>query len=276
MFNLNSSTCRKDLADAIINGLISCNIDVSNLRGQGYDGSSNMSGQLKGTQVCIAKHYPTALYVHCAAHNLNLTISGASEIPPIRNCMGTIGKVYTFFNTPKRQQVLQHQVHSLLPESHSGKLKQMCPTKWIQRHDSVMIMVQLLKPVHAVLQEISLWKDKDSSSGAREASPLAKILQLENSDLAFAMDEAEETISTIKYVRENAGAQFKNNFDEAKQIADMFDIEIKIPRLASKQTNRANVPAESAMDYYRKSVFIPWVDSFSSGSEDRFAKQVNS
>ncbi|KAG5882645.1 hypothetical protein JTB14_025118 [Gonioctena quinquepunctata] len=71
--------------------------------------------------------------------------------------------------------------------------------------------------------------------------PLAKILQLENSDLAFAMDKAEETISTIKYVRENAEAQFKNIFDEAKQIADEFDIEIKIPRLASKQTNRANV-----------------------------------
>ncbi|KAG5861004.1 hypothetical protein JTB14_038298 [Gonioctena quinquepunctata] len=108
-----------------------------------------------------------------------------------------------------------------------------------------MIMVQLLKPAHEALQEISLWKDKDSTS-----------------DLAFAMDKAEETISTIKYVRENAEAQFKNIFDEAKQIADMFDIEIKIPRLASKQTNRANVPTESAMDYYRKSVFIPWVDSF--------------
>ncbi|KAG5859789.1 hypothetical protein JTB14_026098 [Gonioctena quinquepunctata] len=86
------------------------------------------------------------------------------------------------------------------------------------------------------------------------------------------MDKAEETISTIKYVRENAEAQFKNIFVEAKQIADMFDIEIKIPRLASKQTNQANVPAESAMDYYRKSVFIPWVDSFLSGLEDRFAK----
>ncbi|KAG5887872.1 hypothetical protein JTB14_011407 [Gonioctena quinquepunctata] len=86
------------------------------------------------------------------------------------------------------------------------------------------------------------------------------------------MDKAEETISTIKYVRENAETQFKNIFDEAKQIADMFDIEIKILRLASKQTNRANVPAESAMDYYGKSVFIPWVDSFSSGLEDRFAK----
>ncbi|KAG5894223.1 hypothetical protein JTB14_002272 [Gonioctena quinquepunctata] len=157
--------------------------------------------------------------------------------------METIEKVYTFFNTPKRQQVLQHQVHSLLPESRSGKLKQKCPTRWIRRHDSFMIMVQLLKPVHVTLQEISLWKNKDYSS-----------------DLAFAMDKAGETISTIKYVRENAEAQFKNIFDEAKQIADMFDIEIKIPRLASKQTNRANVPAEGAMDYYRKLVFIPWID----------------
>lgn len=289
------STCGKDLADAIINGLILCNIDVSNLRGQGYDGASNMSGHLKGTQACIAKDHPTALYVHCAAHNLNLAISSASGIPPIRNCMGTIEKVYTFFNTPIRQQVLQHQVQLLFPESRRDRMKQMCPTRWIQRHDSVMVMVQLLKPVHSALQEISLWKDKESSSGAfvllsalaqsqfvislfsvekllGYSLPLSKILQLENSDLAFAMDNAEETISSVKYVRDNAEEQFKNIFDEAKQIADMFDIEIKIPRLASKQTNRANVPTESAIDYYRKSVFIPWVDSFLSGLEDRFTQ----
>ncbi|KAG5884235.1 hypothetical protein JTB14_011724 [Gonioctena quinquepunctata] len=90
----------------------------------------------------------------------------------------------------------------------------MCLTRWVQRLDSVMIMVQLLKPVHAALQEISLWKDKDSSSGAfvllsaqsqfiislfsAEKLPLAEILQLENSDLAFAMDKAKGTISTIK------------------------------------------------------------------------------
>lgn len=212
------STCGKDLADAIINELILCNIDVSNLRGQGYDGASNMSGHLKGTQACIAKDHPTALYVHCAAHNLNLAISSASGIPPIRNCMGTIEKVYTFFNTPKRQQVLQHQVQLLFPESRRDRMKQMCPTRWIQRHDSVMVMVQLLKPVHSALQEISLWKDKESSSGAfvllsalaqsqfvislfsvekllGYSLPLSKILQLENSDLAFAMDNAEETIS---------------------------------------------------------------------------------
>ncbi|KAG5887626.1 hypothetical protein JTB14_036271 [Gonioctena quinquepunctata] len=121
-------------------------------------------------------------------------------------------------------------------------------------------MVQLLKPAHEALQGISLWKDKDSSSAEKllgYSLPLAKILQLENSDLAFAMDKAEETISTIKYVRENAEAQFKNIFDEAKQIADMFDIEIKIPRLASKQTNRANASKISfhTMDIY-PNVFI--------------------
>ncbi|KAG5881267.1 hypothetical protein JTB14_003738 [Gonioctena quinquepunctata] len=116
----------------------------------------------------------------------------------------------------------------------------------------IRIMVQLLKPVHAALQEISLCKDKDSSSEKLlgYSLPLAKILQLENSDLAFAMDKAKETISTIKYVRENAKAQFKNIFDEAKQIADMFDVEIKIPRLASKQANRANVPAERFQKEY--------------------------
>ncbi|KAG5884264.1 Zinc finger MYM-type protein 1, partial [Gonioctena quinquepunctata] len=62
------------------------------LRGQCFDGSSNMSRHLKRTQAWIAKDHPTSLYVHCAAHNLNLSISFVSEIPPIRSCMGLLRK----------------------------------------------------------------------------------------------------------------------------------------------------------------------------------------
>nr|CAI5856524.1 unnamed protein product [Callosobruchus analis] len=102
-----TSTCGETLASAILQRLIQCNIDVSYLRGQGYDGASNMSGVFKGVQALIASQYNTALYVHCASHSLNLALSNASEVQAIRNCVGIIEKVYAFFNTPKRQLVLQ-------------------------------------------------------------------------------------------------------------------------------------------------------------------------
>ncbi|KAF0702938.1 52 kDa repressor of the inhibitor of the protein kinase-like isoform X3, partial [Aphis craccivora] len=95
-----------NLAESIINGLISCGINCDFLFGQGYDGASNMSGQYKGVQSIIKAQYPHAIYVHCAAHSLNLAISTASEIQSIRNFLGIIEKFYVFFNTPKRNTVL--------------------------------------------------------------------------------------------------------------------------------------------------------------------------
>jgi len=40
--------------------------------GQGYDGAANMAGRFKGTQTVVKEIYTKALYVHCAAHSLNL------------------------------------------------------------------------------------------------------------------------------------------------------------------------------------------------------------
>nr|CAI5823580.1 unnamed protein product [Callosobruchus analis] len=130
-----TSTSGETLASAILQGLKQCNIDVSYLRGQGYDGASNMSGVFKGVQALIASRYNTALYVHCASHSLNLALSNASEVQAIRNCVGINEKVYAFFNTPKRQLVLQKNIEALLPESQCYRLKQMCPTRWVQRHE---------------------------------------------------------------------------------------------------------------------------------------------
>jgi len=75
---------------------MSCGIDCELLYYQGYDRASNMSGQFQGVQAHIRVKYPKAIYVHCAAHSLNLAVSTASNIKVIRNCLGIIGKFTTF------------------------------------------------------------------------------------------------------------------------------------------------------------------------------------
>ena len=42
-------------------------LDPSKLRGQAYDGASNMSGKTKGAAARIQSQYPLALYTHCAS-----------------------------------------------------------------------------------------------------------------------------------------------------------------------------------------------------------------
>ncbi|KAG8176752.1 hypothetical protein JTE90_003383 [Oedothorax gibbosus] len=72
-------------------------LDISNCRGQAFDGGSNTSGKYQGLQARIAKIQPLAIYSHCANHRLNLVISKASSTPSIRNAVGGISSVAIFF-----------------------------------------------------------------------------------------------------------------------------------------------------------------------------------
>ena len=47
-------------------------LSINRLRGQGYDGASNMRGEFNGLQKLIRDESPYAFYVHCFAHQLQL------------------------------------------------------------------------------------------------------------------------------------------------------------------------------------------------------------
>ncbi|XP_023735844.1 uncharacterized protein LOC111883758 [Lactuca sativa] len=55
------------------------NLDFKSIRGQGYDGASNMRGHFKGLQALISKDCPSAYYVYCFAHQLQLALMAASQ-----------------------------------------------------------------------------------------------------------------------------------------------------------------------------------------------------
>ncbi|XP_028071838.1 uncharacterized protein LOC114274166 [Camellia sinensis] len=49
-------------------------LSISRLRGQGYDGASNMQGDFNGLKTLILKENPCVYYVHCFAHQLQLAL----------------------------------------------------------------------------------------------------------------------------------------------------------------------------------------------------------
>ena len=156
----------KNLASTILNNLSDIGIDVSKMRGQGYDGATAMSGRLNGAQAYIREIIPTALYVHCAAHSLNLAVSNSCDLLPVRNCMGTIASVYNFFNAPKRQNILRKSINTISSTTKAQKLVQICATRWVDRHKSVSVFSNLQFAVVEALTEISTWPDRETSSRA--------------------------------------------------------------------------------------------------------------
>lgn len=48
--------------------------------------------------------------IYVLVHPLNLAVSTASEIKPIRNCSGVVEKAFTFVNTLKRIYILLREI----------------------------------------------------------------------------------------------------------------------------------------------------------------------
>ena len=77
----------KQIAEAIIAFLNETDITIADMRGQGYDGASNMSSSRAGVQARISEVAPKATYVHCSGHCLNLVISKSCSVPDIRHVL---------------------------------------------------------------------------------------------------------------------------------------------------------------------------------------------
>ena len=66
------------LKEALVGMLSSHNLSISMLRGQGYDGASNMRGEFNRVQKLIRDENLYAFYVYCFAHQLQLVVVAIS------------------------------------------------------------------------------------------------------------------------------------------------------------------------------------------------------
>ena len=78
---------------------------MKNVRGQGYDGVSNMSSERIGLQALIQKESPLAVYTHCTGHCLNLVIASSCSLPVVRNVIDKVKSVCNFFLNRKNVMI---------------------------------------------------------------------------------------------------------------------------------------------------------------------------
>jgi hypothetical protein len=103
---------------AINKGLQQEHLDLGNLRGQSYDGTSAMKRCLGGCTALISKDYSSAIYVLCASHSLNLVLSDAFKVDAIRNTIRTMKEMITFIRaSEKRMDTLKERIMGAEPGS---------------------------------------------------------------------------------------------------------------------------------------------------------------
>ena len=67
-------TSGQGLFDELINALRTLELDLGDLRGQGYDNGANMKRKHKGVQKKVLEVNPRAFYTPCDCHSLNLAL----------------------------------------------------------------------------------------------------------------------------------------------------------------------------------------------------------
>ena len=217
--------------------------------------------------------------------------------------MGTVSEVSKFFEHGKRQDKLEEVIESELPEVRKKRVKPLCRTRWVERHDSLEVFVELYPAIIGAL--IGALSDiaygKDSVSWNRETTSdangllsaiekfsfllalvvvynilgyikgLTVLLQQRSIDIVQGITLVQDVLGQLKELREELDDWNKIWFQMAVEIAEEVGTEKpSIPRMCNRQTQRSNVEADIPEVYYRRSVTAPFLDHLLQEMEDRF------
>ncbi|KAL5863353.1 hypothetical protein ACOSQ3_000867 [Xanthoceras sorbifolium] len=161
----NSSTLKKE----ICNILMRYNLSVENLRGQGYDGASNMRGEWNGLQALFLKDCPSAYYVHCFAHRLQLAlIAVAKEVHDIWLFFSKLNSIVNFVGASfKRHSQLksirEDEIKELIAlgelDTATGAnqirtLQRPGATRWSSHFTSISRLIQMFGSTSTLLENL--------------------------------------------------------------------------------------------------------------------------
>jgi len=281
------------LGEVVVNMLKSLTLNLKNCVGIGTDGCAVMVSIARGAVKKVQSHATNALHCPCSNHALNLSISKSSNVQVIRNTIGIVTDVISFFNlSSKRNFVLKKVLN------HKPHLKSLCETRWVERHDCIMIFKSSLSDIVESLSLISNWQEQISSSKAKillsalctcefinglqclssvlcVTSKISKLLQAEWQDVCQTKEIITDVINNLEEKRKNSIENFHELYIETKEIMLNLEVEEKLPRLTGRQTKRPNYPVSSVEEYYRVSVYIPLVENILNDMKERFNNEKN-
>ena len=150
-------------------------IDISDCRGQGYDGAGAVAGKNQGLSAHVLRVNPKALYTHCSCHRLSLAVvvfCGEQRVP---NLMTNIKEISYFFNlSVPRKNCLEDKILLYCPESLKHKLKDVCRTRWVERIEGMDVFEELFVPVYYSL--LVMKENNDTVHYNNETSAKAESL----------------------------------------------------------------------------------------------------
>jgi len=162
-------TTSLSLKEAIKGLLVSHGLSMTQITGQGYDGASNMKGDIKGLKTLIMKESTSAYYIHCFAHQLQLVLVVVAkgntncntffdQVSMLLNIVGISCKHHGMLRNARLENVNKALECGEL-ESGSGLNQEMGlprpgETQWGSHYRTICSIITMYSSIHDVLIEL--------------------------------------------------------------------------------------------------------------------------
>ncbi|KAH9672191.1 TTF-type domain-containing protein [Citrus sinensis] len=173
------STTAQSLKESIDRLFSRHGLSMSRLRGQGYDGASNMQGEFNGLKTIILRENECAYYIHCFAHQLQLALIVVSKnhiqiesfFAIIANVVNVVGASSKRCDALREKHVEEVVKALNLGDLSSGQglnqettLKRCGDTRWGSHYNTLLSIINMFSAVISVLEMII---DDGPKSGQR-------------------------------------------------------------------------------------------------------------
>ncbi|XP_059627182.1 uncharacterized protein LOC132269976 [Cornus florida] len=186
------------LKDAISDILVRFDLSIQNLRGQGYDGASNMRGEWNGVQALFLKECPFVYYVHCFVHRLQLALVAATKDEPniwqflshltcIVNLVASSPKHLAELKSFQRDEIARMlsvgERQSGKGANQIGTLHRAGTTRWSSHYDSVRDLIDMYTASCTVVENLR----KDGQTQQIRGQSLGVYKAMRNFEFIFIL-----------------------------------------------------------------------------------------
>lgn len=226
----------KSCVDALLAEL---GLSIKQIRGQGYDGASNMAGEFNGLQAKIMRENNSAYYVHCFAHKLQLVVVAiAKKIFDVGDFFDMISVLLNVVGSScKRKDKLrenhQEEVRKAIGKGEIGtgtglnqelSLQRPGDTRWGSHFRTLVGLSKMFHSVVKVLECVE--EDGTDDSKRRQASGLLKYFQSFN--FAFYLHMMMEILSLTNRLSKTLQRKDK---DIINAISDVASVKRELEKL---------------------------------------------
>ncbi|XP_075674805.1 uncharacterized protein LOC142643995 [Castanea sativa] len=164
--NNTSSVTLKSAIEEVFN---KHSLSISRLWGQGYDGASNMQGEINGLKTLILKDNPSAYYVNCFTHQFQLTLVAVANnhiqiatffnlVAKVFNIVGASCKCHDILRKKCNAEVIEALKNNEISNGHGlnqeMNLKKPGDTRWSSHYGALVNFIHMFSFVIDVIKTV--------------------------------------------------------------------------------------------------------------------------